>query len=191
MQRLLDELTAGVDTVVRRAAPDARLTHKRVVFMRYSGQGHEIPVDLPDGPFDAAASRQLDATFAERYAQLYGRSLPHVAPETVSWSVAAQAGARRERPRDHIASGPATAARSSGTRALYDFEHNRWADVPTYERQALDAEQKLSGPALVVEDETTTFVPAGFEARRSRLGSLVLDDIQAASAPRAGKEHAA
>ena len=63
--------------------------------------------------------------------------------------------------------------------------------MPTYERQALDAEQKLSGPALVVEDETTTFVPAGFEARRSRLGSLVLDDIQAASAPRAGKEHAA
>jgi N-methylhydantoinase A len=32
----------------------------------------------------------------------------------------------------------------------------------------------------VVEDETTTFVPAGFEARRSRLGSLVLDDIAAA-----------
>lgn len=189
VQRLLDELTAGVDTVVRRAAPHSPLHHKRVVFMRYSGQGHEIAVELPDGPFDAAASARLGAAFAERYAQLYGRSLPHVAPEAVSWSVAAQAGERRARPRDHIASGPATAARQAGTRRLYDFDRNDWIEVPTYERQALDAEQKLAGPALVVEDETTTFVPAGFEARRSRLGSLVLDDIKAAAA-RAAKDPA-
>ncbi|WZB73630.1 hypothetical protein WJ972_19530 [Achromobacter insuavis] len=157
--------------------------------MRYSGQGHEIAVDLPDGPFDAAASARLGATFAERYAQLYGRSLPHVAPEAVSWSVAAQAGERRARPRDHIASGPGTAARQAGARRLYDFERNDWIEVPTYERQALDAEQTLSGPALVVEDETTTFVPAGFEARRSRLGSLVLDDIKAAAARAARTPH--
>ncbi|HCQ47677.1 MAG TPA: methylhydantoinase, partial [Achromobacter sp.] len=72
VQRLLDELTAGVDAVVRRAAPDTALTHKRVVFMRYSGQGHEIAVDLPDGPFDESASARLAAAFAQRYAELYG-----------------------------------------------------------------------------------------------------------------------
>ncbi|KAJ8135467.1 hypothetical protein OY671_011320, partial [Metschnikowia pulcherrima] len=66
---------------------------------------------------------------------------------------------------------PGTAARQAGTRRSYDFERNDWIEVPTYERQALDAEQTSSGPASVVEDETTTFVPAGFEARRSRLGS--------------------
>jgi N-methylhydantoinase A len=166
--------------VVRRAAPDAALSHKRVVFMRYSGQGHEIAVDLPDGPFDAAASARLGEAFAQRYAQLYGRDLPHVAAEAVSWSIAAQAGERRRPEADHIGSGPATAARQSGTRRLYDFERDDWTEVPCFERGALDAEQKLTGPALVVEDETTTFVPAGFEARRSRLGSLVLDDIAAA-----------
>lgn len=194
VQDLLDELTASVDAVVRRAAPDAELTRKRVVFMRYSGQGHEISVDLPEGPFDAAASAQLAQAFAQRYAQLYGRSLPHVAPEAVSWSIAVQAGQRRPRPQDHIASGPGIAARQAGARRLYDFEQNLWADVPYYERQSLDPEQTLAGPALVVEDETTTFVPAGFLARRSRLGSLVLDDINAAKrrlAPGADKEYAA
>ena len=74
VQALLDELAAGVDAVVRRAAPDVALRHKRVVFMRYSGQGHEIPVDLPDGPFDAAAGARLAEAFAQRYAQLYGRN---------------------------------------------------------------------------------------------------------------------
>ncbi|MCY1216724.1 Acetophenone carboxylase gamma subunit [compost metagenome] len=185
VQALLDELTAGVDAVVRRAAPDAALGHKRVVFMRYSGQGHEIAVDLPDGPFDASASARLGEAFAQRYAQLYGRNLPHVAAEAVSWSVAAQAGERRVPEADRIASGPAIAARQAGTRRLYDFERDNWTEVPCYERAALDAEQKLTGPALVVEDETTTFVPAGFEARRSRLGSLVLDDVGAAAARQA------
>lgn len=185
VQALLDELTAGVDAVVRRAAPDAALSHKRVVFMRYSGQGHEIAVDLPEGPFDASASARLGEAFAQRYAQLYGRNLPHVAAEAVSWSVAAQAGERRVPEADRIASGPAIAARQAGTRKLYDFERDNWTEVPCYERAALDAEQKLTGPALVVEDETTTFVPAGFEARRSRLGSLVLDDVGAAAARQA------
>lgn len=180
VQRLLDELTAGVDAVVRRAAPDTALTHKRVVFMRYSGQGHEIAVDLPDGPFDEAASARLAAAFAQRYAELYGRSLPHVAPEAVSWSVAAQAGQRRARPHDPIAAGQGTAARVAGTRPVYDAAQGRRIDIPVYERQSLDPEQTLTGPALVVEDETTTFVPPGFVARRSRLGSLVLDDTRAA-----------
>nr|WP_314360457.1 hydantoinase/oxoprolinase family protein [uncultured Achromobacter sp.] len=180
VQRLLDELTAGVDAVVRRAAPDTPLTHKRVVFMRYSGQGHEIAVDLPDGPFDEAASARLAAAFAQRYAELYGRSLPHVAPEAVSWSVAAQAGQRRARPHDPIAAGQGTAARVAGTRPVYDAAQGRRIDLPVYERQSLDPEQTLTGPALVVEDETTTFVPLGFIARRSRLGSLVLDDTRAA-----------
>lgn len=183
VQALLDELTANVDAVVRRAAPRAALSHKRVVFMRYSGQGHEIAVDLPEGPFDANASARLAESFAQRYAQLYGRNLPHVAAEAVSWSVAAQAGERRAAETDRIASGPGTAARQAGARRLYDFESGAWTEVPCFERSALDAEQTLTGPALVVEDETTTFVPAGFEARRSRLGSLVLDDI-GASAPR-------
>lgn len=185
VQALLDDLTTGVDAVVRRAAPDAALSHKRVVFMRYSGQGHEIAVDLPEGPFDASASARLGEAFAQRYAQLYGRNLPHVATEAVSWSVAAQAGERRVPEADRIASGPAIAARQAGTRKLYDFERDNWTEVPCYERAALDAEQKLTGPALVVEDETTTFVPAGFEARRSRLGSLVLDDVGAAAARQA------
>ncbi|MGE8565039.1 MAG: hydantoinase/oxoprolinase family protein [Achromobacter sp.] len=180
VQRLLDELTDSVDAVVRRAAPDTPLAHKRVVFMRYSGQGHEIAVDLPDGPFDHAASARLSEAFAQRYAQLYGRSLPHVAPEAVSWSVAAQAGQRRARPQDHIATGQGTAARQAGTRVVYDAAQGRRLDIPCYERQSLDPEQTLTGPALVVEDETTTFVPSGYVARRSRLGSLVLDDTHAA-----------
>ncbi|MGV2865742.1 hydantoinase/oxoprolinase family protein, partial [Achromobacter sp. AGC39] len=99
---------------------------------------------------------------------------------------------RRARPHDHIAAGQGTAARVAGTRPVYDAAPGRRIDIPVYERQSLDPEQTLTGPALVVEDETTTFVPPGFVARRSRLGSLVLDDARAArrhQADAADKDH--
>ncbi|OZI37834.1 methylhydantoinase [Bordetella genomosp. 10] len=179
VQRLLDALTADVDAVVRRAAPAAALAHKRQVYMRYAGQGHEIAVDLPEGPFDAAAAAALGERFAARYAQIYGRSLPHIAAEAVSWSVSAQAGEPRQAPPDAVADGAATPAAAAGRRALYHLEQGAWTEVPVFERATLAPEHLVRGPALIVEDETTTFVPAGFEARRSRLGSLVLADTLA------------
>ena len=141
VQALLDELAAGVDAVVRRAAPDVALRHKRVVFMRYSGQGHEIPVDLPDGPFDAAAGARLAEAFAQRYAQLYGRNLPHVAVEAVSWSIAAQAGERRVPEADRV-SLTARLPRSlpGGHAQARRLEGDGWIEAPCFERAAPDAE---------------------------------------------------
>jgi len=182
VERTLESLTEQVQAVVRRAAPDEPQTLRRQVYMRYAGQGHEIAIDLAPGPFDADAARALAAQFAERYAQIYGRSLPHVPAETVSWSVAAQAGARRAIAADVIDAAGSTPATPSGRRTLYDFERARWREVPVYERTALAAGQQVQGPALVVEDETTTHVPEGFAAHRSPQGSLVLHDLQRVSA---------
>lgn len=51
--------------------------------------------------------------------------------------------------------------------------------MPVYERTALGVGEWIEGPALIVEDETTTHVIAGFEARISKLGALVLNDTTA------------
>lgn len=175
VEALLAELTTHADDVVRRAAPGAALERERTVFMRYAGQGHEIPVVLPDGAFDAAAAAALQARFEQRYAQLYGRNLPHIAAEAVSWSVAVRAGGHAAPPADTVPA-DSGAARAAGTRRVYDADRAAWRHLPVYERGALQPGQWLAGPALVVEDETTTHVIDGFEARVSRLGALVLDD---------------
>jgi N-methylhydantoinase A len=188
VQSLLTELTATADDVVLRAAPGVALVRQRLVFMRYAGQGHEIAVELPAGVFNAAASSELHARFEKRYAELYGRSLPHIAAEAVSWSVAVQAGGRSAPEPDEVPA-DVVAAVPSGTRSLYDNDTGAWSDVPVYERSLLQPGQWLVGPALVVEDETTTHVISGFEARISRLGALVLDDkVLAAAADAAHAE---
>ncbi|WP_020202521.1 hydantoinase/oxoprolinase family protein [Cupriavidus sp. WS] len=184
VDKLLAELTATADDVVLRAAPGASLVRHRQAFMRYAGQGHEIPVELPDGPFDVASGKALHERFEARYAALYGRSLPHIAAEAVSWSVAVEAGGRAAPEPDEIVA-DAHRAQPSGTRRLYDAETGQWSEVPVFERAALGAGKWIEGPALVVEDETTTHVISGFEARVSKLGALVLDDTTAARRQRA------
>ena len=175
---LLAELTANADGVVLRASPGAALTRQRMVYMRYAGQGHEIPVALPDGPFDATAAKALHERFEARYAELYGRSLPHIAAEAVSWSVSVQAGGNVALPADQVPADVAQ-AKAAQTRRMFDTELGAWGEVPAHERTDLSPGQWLAGPALVVEDETTTHVPAGFELRLSSLGALVLTDVAA------------
>ena len=50
-----------------------------------------------------------------------------------------------------------------------------FAEVPVYARTGLAAGHIVSGPALIVEDETTTFLSARFDARIDSIGSIVLE----------------
>jgi N-methylhydantoinase A len=175
VERLLTELATSAEAVVRRAAPDASLRQQRLVYMRYAGQGHEIAVDLPVRSFDAATTEQLKADFAARYAELYGRSLPHIPVEAVSWSVLVEAGDRLAPDHDGIApTGTATAP--SGSRRVFLAETGEWRALPVFERADLTTDAVIDGPALVVEDETTTYVASGWRAQVSRRGALILDD---------------
>ena len=112
----------------------------------------------------------------------------------VSWSVAVEAAGRAAPEPDEV---PADTGRATptGTRRIYAGDSNgestAWRDVPVYERTALRPGEWLAGPALVVEDETTTQVIAGFELRTSRQGALVLTDTIAAAASHAGAAESA
>ena len=50
------------------------------------------------------------------------------------------------------------------------------ADYHKLERDALKPGMTLDGPALIVEDGTTTVVPSGFTARINAVGQIVLED---------------
>jgi N-methylhydantoinase A len=47
--------------------------------------------------------------------------------------------------------------------------------VPAYQRDGLAPGSFIAGPAVIVEDETTTIVPLAFVARIDPLGAIVLE----------------
>lgn len=173
---LLTGLTEQATTIVRQAAPQGDIQVQRIVYLRYAGQGHEVPIELPDGAVQAPTVDALQTRFSQRYRELYGRSLDHVPVEAISWSVAAST-------HDDLAPATArwmpgntlTAASSPHQRRVYQIEDNAFTATPLHERTALAQEHYVSGPALVVEEETTTVVDSGFSAHLSPQGHLILE----------------
>jgi N-methylhydantoinase A len=63
---LYNSMRVEAEAVVRMGAPDAPLQETRTGFMRYRGQGHEVAVTLPAGPYGDTVTRRSQ-TFARAH----------------------------------------------------------------------------------------------------------------------------
>src|SRR3546814_18321651 len=84
---ILREMHDEAEAVVRRGAPDAATTEVRTAFMRYVGQGHEITVELPLRMLKAGDGDELRGAFDRAYTGLYGRTIPNMDIEILSWTL--------------------------------------------------------------------------------------------------------
>jgi len=174
LNALFAEMRAEAESVVRLGAADAPLTETRTAFMRYRGQGHEIPVMLPARPYSGADTRMLREAFEAAYTALFGRVIPRLEVEALTWSLALAASRPLPQPvadPPQIAAPPPTARRRLTDPATGDTE-----EAALYDRAALSPGARLEGPALIAEDGTTTVVPRGFSARVNALRQLVLEE---------------
>jgi N-methylhydantoinase A len=171
--KLLAEMQEHAASVVRAAAPSAPLATERTSFMRYVGQGHEIVVPLPARSLAAADGPRLRAAFEATYRRLYGRIIPDLAVEALSWSVVARTRARavRQPPPARLRAAP----RPSARRRLLDPVRQAASPVPVWERAALPPGARLRGPGIIVEDQTTTVAPGGWTVWVDARGHLVLE----------------
>ncbi len=163
VNRTLEEMSEEAHAVVRGAAPEARLGEKRSAYMRYIGQGHEIAVDLPVRTLSASDVRLLGDAFDAAYIALYGRTIPSLDVEVLSWTVTVSTEVAAPRPAA-LPEGAVPPPEPVARRALTDPERGGAVDVPVYRRAALRAGMSVEGPALIVEDQTTTVVAKGVTA---------------------------
>ena len=181
--RLLEDMTRQATGVVRDAAARAPLVNHRVAYMRYAGQGHEIAVTLPPGRLSSKDIGRLGRLFDDAYRALYGRTVPNMDVEIMSWSVTVSTKLRRA-PR--VQSLPRRTVKPGSRRKVFEPTLARWRTIPVYERGAMPPGARITGPALIVEDQTTVVVTADFDASINALGFIVLDKRRAAGAKRKG-----
>jgi N-methylhydantoinase A len=172
VNRLLADMRAEAEAIVRRGAPAAELVEQRAAFMRYRGQGHEIAVELPVRDLTAADRSTIRELFEAVYRRLYSRAIPGVEIEILSWVVAVRApaegqlgAAAREQP---------TEPKPRARRPVFDPEVGEFREVPIYWRPDLVPGARISGPAVIAEDETSTVVSPRFDARIDRFGYIEL-----------------
>jgi N-methylhydantoinase A len=170
---LLTAMRAEAEPIVRRGAGAVPLTETRSAFMRYRGQGHEIAVPLPTRTYHDDDEALLRAAFEDAYRRLYSRVIPGVEVEILSWvlllSAASPAGAAATPPVPEPYT-PQPARR----RPVFDAETGEFVEVPIHERPDLAPGAFIPGPAVIVEDETSTVVSRLFDARIDAFGYIEL-----------------
>ena len=177
--RVTEAMRAEAEAVVRLGAGGADLIEQRSAFMRYLGQGHEIRVPLDPHEYRAGDAAVLVEAFEARYASLYGRVIPGAPVELLSWVMTVSTAAA---PLRAVAPTPGDEApEPAGTREIADPGSGAFERVPVFLRADLTPGSFIEGPALIVEDETSTIVSADFDARIDGFGYIDMRRRRAAS----------
>ncbi|MHA6692491.1 hydantoinase/oxoprolinase family protein [Devosia sp. A449] len=169
---LLAKTSDFIRSWVESAARGAPLVERRVAYMRYLGQGQEIPVEIPDGVLGAEDAINLRNQFEADYKALFKRIIPLAQIEIMAWSVSISTVPTLPQA---IASLELTdVPLSSTTRKFFDGRKGVHIDVPLYRRGDLKPGQRMAGPAIINETETSTFVTEGFDAWIDASNAIVM-----------------
>ena len=169
---MLADMQAEAEGVVRFAIPEGQLTENRTADMRYVGQGHEISVPLPVRALKQVDIKLLQESFDDSYGRQYGRTIPGIDVEVLSWTVTVSKPSKfpDQCPEAKVCEAPEPTA----WRRVVDGFTGEAACFAVHPRANLKAGMTIKGPALIVEDETTTLVPPNFDANINRVGFIIL-----------------
>ena len=173
---LLQEMGAEALEVVRQGAPDAPVTTLRSAFMRYHGQGHEIEIVLPEGALQAGDLPALIAAFEAEYSRQFSRPVPGMEIEVLNWAVRVstlppEPGTPPEMPEGQ-------ASPQTRTVPIFCDLAQGPRNAAVIDRAVLSPGQRVPGPALITEPQTTTFVAADFTMQVDALGNLILTRME-------------
>jgi N-methylhydantoinase A len=172
---LLAAMSAEARAVVEQGRFGRAVTERRIAFMRYTGQGHEIAVALPPGPLEPTGLAAIRAAYDTEYARVYDRPVPASDVEVLSYAVLVATEADTAEP--ILAEPAAIPVAPAGRREVRDTATGEVAAWALFERAALPPGATLSGPAIVAESETSTLVGPGWTARVTAAGDLLLERV--------------
>jgi N-methylhydantoinase A len=159
---LFAELEEEATKFVRSCDAEADIRAEHKVYMRYSGQGWEIPVPLTPQLASAPNADAFEALFEQEYANLFGRTVDGMEIEITVWSVNATTPSM---PSERVSDVPDLPVPISiGTRVLFDPAEGTQMTVPVYDRRAFDPGRQADGPSIITEDETTIVVTSSRRA---------------------------
>jgi N-methylhydantoinase A len=147
----------------------------RTVDMRYAGQNYELPVALPDGPIAGATLDALAEGFAAAHKRMYGFIAEEDPVQLVTFRVEAAGLVRKAafQPRpEHAADASAAII---GRRDVWLPEDGGFVPCPIFDREKLDASNRIAGPAIVEQMDATTLILPGMIARVDPYLNLILE----------------
>ena len=165
----------GRDEVMAEGVPRERIELRRSADVRYVGEGHEVPVQIPQG-VEGAEAAAMWSSFHRVHADAFGFDYEgRQDVEVVNLRV--QVIGQVDRPAaQEIAAGDGPAV-PEGERPVY-WRGDGWIGCPIFRREALAPGTRLDGPLIVEEYGSTVVVPAAWRVACDRHGNLVMEKVR-------------
>ena len=170
ISELLSELEIEARGFVRRCDENADILSEFKVYMRYSGQGWEIPVVLNKEQAENPTKQTFKQLFETDYRTLFGRVVDGMDIEITVWAVNATTPSLAVDKANEL-SGVGAAAIDSH-RTMFDPALGQAQQAAVVLRNDMQCGQTVNGPAAITEDETTVILPASREAIMQRDGCI-------------------
>lgn len=167
IREIFSDLETGAEAAVVEMVGAGQSAIARAVDLRYKGQSFEITIPIdPHDDVDAIAKNFHDA---------YERAFGHCDPETAIHVVNLRVSSSRPTPKIRFVRREAPPHRASAAEevAVQWGGSNKKADL--YERKSLDPGATMAGPAIVVQDDTTLFVPDGWHAKVDEFSNIMME----------------
>ena len=184
-QTLFVEMEEEATRFVRSCDAEAEILCEHRVYMRYAGQGWEIPIALSAAEAADPNAGDFLMRFEAEYKALFGRTVEGMETEITVWSVNAftrpapitpvaahEAPDQVQSMGDHGDTRPGLDPGPLANRSLFDTAHGRSSVAKLVQRKDLAPGQVIAGPALITEVETTLVVPTSRRVCLQPDGSL-------------------
>lgn len=178
---MIGEMNDEVSGFVQETGHRGSTVRELRAYMRYAGQGWEIPVEAPQGDIDARALDVLRRNFIDAYTQLFGHEVEGLDIEVVSWALSIRSETVAPE-RLHADNGQGVATRQQcppiDTRDVFDAKSGKFLECPIYDRPGLPRDLRLDGPLIVTEKETSSYVSPDYSLILQQDGCLLIQRKQ-------------
>jgi N-methylhydantoinase A len=144
----------------------AVLFHDRVLELRYRGQSSELRIPLTGS---VGRLEEVITAFHAEHRRRFGYAMPDRPVEIVT----ARLTARADRPSPPLEAAPTVTPQAPRFRPVW-FATTGFVETPIYQRDAISRIDRIRGPAIIEQMDTTTVVPPGWVATIDTSANLVL-----------------
>jgi N-methylhydantoinase A len=171
---IFDDLQRRALEEIARLADATEPKWSRHGYLRYSGQGFEVRVDLPGGPIDENFAARCVEAFNAAYLKKHKFLDPEARIEAVDWTLVASL------PRDGkgavtIGERPAGQPDDESSRSAWFPEANGFVETRVVRRRMLVEGAAVAGPAIIEDPDCTIVVPPGDLARINASGHIIIE----------------
>ncbi len=162
------------DTLARSGQSTEHILFEHVVDARYQGQNFELQIPLPALPVADALVATVRRGFDAEHRRLYGYDQPDKPIELVTFRLRARVPIEPLSARSRDGARRAAVPTPGSTRRTF-FAETGFCSCPVFARDDLWPGDRLDGPLIVEQMDTTTIVPPGFAMTVDAQGNLLLD----------------